>query len=310
MGLSCRTCLPRFRCLMNSAMPPLYLNSADFASPVLASVVRSSVSVISRPLFRNASSRRRCASVSKLYSVAVKMLLIGQEVNFGAALLAGAGFLQLAGGLALGIGLLPGKSVAPDFQIELFAERVHAGNADAVQSAGNFVGRRVEFSAGMQLGHHHLRGGNFFAVDVHRVHGNAAAVVDDRDGVVEVNRDFDLVGVTGESFVHRIVDDFIDQMVQSHLAGGTDVHGGTLAHRLHAAQHFDGVSVVVAVASIDGSELPVFWLSFVDGSDFFRSHSAPWKGPDVGLSRHPFPMSWNLPQITEINNTYGFRGCL
>ena len=51
---------------------------------------------------------------------------------------------------------------------------------------------------------------------------------------------------------------------------------------LHAAQHFDGVGVVVAVASIDGSQFPVFWLGFVDGSDFFRSHSAPWKMPDSG----------------------------
>ena len=92
--------------------------------------------------------------------------------------------------------------------------------------------------------------------------------------------DFDLVGVTGERFVHRVVHHFIDQMVQSHLAGGTDVHGGTFAHRLHAAQHFDGVGVVVAVASVYGSQLPVFWLSVVDGSDLFRSHSAPWKMPD------------------------------
>ena len=64
---------------MNSAMPPLYLNSAVLGSPVFGSVVRSSVSVISSPLFRNASSRRRCASVSKLYSVTVKMLLSGRK---------------------------------------------------------------------------------------------------------------------------------------------------------------------------------------------------------------------------------------
>jgi hypothetical protein len=64
MGLSCSTCLPRLRCLTNSAMPPAYLNSARRASPVLASAVRSSVSVISRPLLRKAISRRRWASVS------------------------------------------------------------------------------------------------------------------------------------------------------------------------------------------------------------------------------------------------------
>ena len=154
--------MPRFRCLMNSAMPPLYLNSADFASPVLASVVRSSVSVISRPLFRNASSRRRWASVSKLYSVAVKMLRRAGSELWCRASLTRARFFQFAGGIALGIGLLPGKSVAPDFEIEFFAQRVHAGNANPVQSAGNFVRRRVELSAGVQLGHAPLARQEFF----------------------------------------------------------------------------------------------------------------------------------------------------
>src|SRR5215467_2581165 len=60
-------------------MPPLYLNSTRLGSPVLGSVLRSSVSVISRPLFRKASSRRRWESVSKLYSTAVKMLLSGRK---------------------------------------------------------------------------------------------------------------------------------------------------------------------------------------------------------------------------------------
>src|SRR5580704_18056561 len=82
IGLSCSTCLPRLRCLINSAMPPLYLNCAVLGSPVFGSVVRSSVSVISRPLFRNANSRKRWASVSKLYSVTVKMLLSGTKCTF------------------------------------------------------------------------------------------------------------------------------------------------------------------------------------------------------------------------------------
>ena len=49
--------LPRFRCLTNSAMPPVKRNSALFRC------ARRS-SVIFRPLFRKAYSRRRVASVS------------------------------------------------------------------------------------------------------------------------------------------------------------------------------------------------------------------------------------------------------
>src|SRR5258708_19540528 len=82
MGRSCSTDLPGFRCLMNPEIPPLYLNSRRLASPVLASVCRSSVSVICRPLFRKANSRRRWARVSKLYSETVKISLSGRKWIF------------------------------------------------------------------------------------------------------------------------------------------------------------------------------------------------------------------------------------
>ncbi len=201
---------------------------------------------------------------------------VGHEVNFGSVILGGSGLFQLAGGVAFRVRLLPGESVAPDFEIEFFAKRVHAGDADAVQSAGNFVRVAVEFSAGVQRGHHHLRGGNFFAVDVHRVDGNAAAVVDHGDGIVDVNGDFDLVGVTRERLVDGVVDDFIHQMMQPEFAGRADVHRGTFAHRFHAAQNFDGVRGVVAVTPVNRRGGCVFCFSFSYGRvDFFGRHSAP-----------------------------------
>ena len=122
---------------------------------------------------------------------------VGQEVNFGSTLLGRARFFQLGGGFTLGVGLLPGKTVAPDLEPQFFAQRVHARDAYAVQSTGNFIGRRIKLAAGMQLGHHHLGCGNLFAVQVHRVHGNAAAVVDHGDRVVDVDGGFNLVGITG-----------------------------------------------------------------------------------------------------------------
>ena len=78
-----------------------------------------------------------------------------------------------------------------------------------MQSAGNFIRVAVELAARMQRGHHDLRGGNFFAVNVHIVDRNAAAVVDYSDGVIEVNGDFDLVGVPGQRFVDRVIHHFI-----------------------------------------------------------------------------------------------------
>src|SRR5258708_17941350 len=94
-----------------------------------------------------------------------------------------------------------------------------------------------------------MRRGNLPPVDVHKVQGNAGAVVNNCYGVVDVNGDFDLRGETGQRFVHRIVDHFIDEVVQAEIAGRADVHGRTLAHSFHAADHLDGVGGVVVVAA-------------------------------------------------------------
>ena len=168
------------------------------------------------------------------------------------------------------------------------AERVHAGDTDAVQSAGNFVGRGVELSARVQHGHHDLRRGQTLAINIHLVGGNAAAVVDDGDGVVDVNGDVDAIGESRQRFVDRVVDHFVDEVMQSHLAGRADVHGGTLAHRFHAAQNLDGICGVVSVGRTV-AVLPVvrgkfFVLNFEwfvlgsrrsGGLGIFRGHPAP-----------------------------------
>ena len=175
-------------------------------------------------------------------------LAVGNEGDRGAAPLAGTGFLELGLRFALRVCLLPGKAIAPDLQVELVRERVDATDADAVQAAGNLVAVAVEFAARMQHGHHHLRGGQTFAIHIHLVDRNAAAVVDDGDGVVVMNGDIDLVGKAGQRFVDRVVHHFIDQVMKPQLAGRTDVHGGALANRLHAAEYLNGVGVILAVA--------------------------------------------------------------
>ena len=200
---------------MNSTMPPLYLNSVRLASPVLESVARSSVSVMDEAAIQEghlAQTLRQCVEV--IFSRGEDGT-VGQEVDTCAPLLGGSGFLELAGGLAFGVSLLPCETIAPDFEIEFFAERVDAAHADAVQSARNFVSRGIELTAGVQGGHDDLRSGNFFAVDIHVVDRNAAAVIDDGDGVVEMDGNFDLIGEAGERFVDRVIDDFIDEVMQA-----------------------------------------------------------------------------------------------
>ena len=81
-----------------------------------------------------------------------------------------------------------------------------------MQTAGNLVAVGIELAAGVQLRQHDLRGRDAFLV---HVDGNAAAVVDNRDRVVDVDRDVDLGRVPGQRFVDGVVDDLVDQVMQS-----------------------------------------------------------------------------------------------
>ena len=142
-------------------------------------------------------------------------------------------------------------TVAPDLDVEFLAQRVHAAHTHAMQSAGDFVGGRVEFAAGMKLGEHYLHRGHHLSVaNGHHVHGNPAAVIDHGDGVVNVDHDVNFFGVAGQSLVHGVVYHFVNKVVQPHLAGGADVHGRAQTHSLEALEDFDvfaGIATVVAV---------------------------------------------------------------
>ncbi len=123
-------------------------------------------------------------------------------------------------------------------------QRVHDRDADAVQAAGDLVGILVEFSAGMQLGHDHLGGRHAFAlVDVDR---NAAAVVAHGAGAVRIERDGHVVGVAGERFVDRVVDDFVDHVMQAGaVIGVADIHARPLANGVEAFQDLDRFRVII-----------------------------------------------------------------
>jgi hypothetical protein len=72
-----------------------------------------------------------------------------------------------------------------------------------------------------------------------------ASVVDDRYGMVDVQRDVHLVAVSGERFVYRVVDDLVDQVMEPRGAGGADVHRGALADRFEAFEDLDFVRTVI-----------------------------------------------------------------
>ena len=121
-------------------------------------------------------------------------------------------FAQLGDGLAareVDVVLLP---VLLDPDLERFGERIHAAHTNTVQAAGDLVAVLVELAAGVQHRERQFNGRDTgFGVDLH---GNSAPVVDNRDGIIAMNRDVDGGGVASHRLVDRVVDHFVDEMVQ------------------------------------------------------------------------------------------------
>ena len=165
----------------------------------------------------------------------IKNLCVRLEGDLGPALSRFAGLLESGNGNAAFVFLFVRQAVAPNFQVQRLRKKVHHRNAHAMQAAGNFVGVRVELAAGVKFCHHNFRRRLLFLL--HQIDGNAAAVVDYGNGVIKMNRYFNRVAVSCQSLVNRIVDNFVNQMMQAHLACGPYVHSRSLAHGLATFQY-------------------------------------------------------------------------
>ena len=89
----------------------------------------------------------------------------------------------------------------------------------------------------------------------------------DADAAVGEDRDVDVVAVAGERLVDGVVDDLVDEVVETAGAGGTDVHSGAFANGFEAFENLDLVGAVV-----------VFRLGFVRFHRHMKLGSSPHSG--------------------------------
>ena len=159
-------------------------------------------------------------------------------------------------------GLAPQVAAVPDLRDQARGERVDHRDADAVEAAGDLVAAAAELAAGVEHRQGHRERGHVLARG--RVGRDAATVVLDPDTAVGLERQHDPGRVAGECLVDAVVHDLPEQVVQSALAGGADVHARALAHGLEALEHLDRGGVVLD-AAVDGGRGPLLLDHLLDG---------------------------------------------
>ena len=126
-----------------------------------------------------------------------------------------------------------------EYRHQQVRQGVHAGDAHAVQTAGNLVAVLVELAARMEDRQDDFqRAAVLLLVHAGR---DAAAVVLHPDGIVLEDGDLDVRAEAGHGLVDTVVDDFIDKMVETSFTDVSDIHGGALADRLETFQDLDTV---------------------------------------------------------------------
>src|SRR5437870_4105598 len=77
------------------------------------------------------------------------------------------------------------------------------------------------------------------------VDGNAASAIADGHPAVLVDDDIHAFAGSGHRLVNAVVDDLVDEMVQTALVGTADVHAWPAANRLQALENLDVTGGVV-----------------------------------------------------------------
>ncbi len=133
-------------------------------------------------------------------------------------------------------------AITVDGQLEPFRQAVDTAYANAVQPAGYLVAVLVKLAASMQYRHDDLgsRALGFKLVVKLDADRDAAAIVGNRDRVVGVDNNLDVIAMPSQRFVNGIVHHLKYHMVQAGAVRGVaDVHARTFAYRLQPFKLLD-----------------------------------------------------------------------
>ena len=153
----------------------------------------------------------------------------------------GDGFDTLLG-IADFVPLVVVQAVSFDDDVQGLGESVDGGGTHAVQAAGGLVGGFFKLATSVEFGHDDFESGEAGRV---LVDGDAAAVVDDRNGTVVAQKNVDLLAKAGDGFVDGVVDNFFEQVVETTSVGRADVHARAFADGLETFENFDVFGLII-----------------------------------------------------------------
>ncbi len=220
--------------------------------------------------------------------------LVRLEGDFRSPLVRGADELDRPGSFAASALEMVMRPVAIDIHLEPLAQGVDDADADAVKPAGHLVAVGVELAARMQGREHDLQGADLgFLVHLDR---DASTVVLHAATAVGLDADRDAVAETGERFVDRIVQHFVDEMVESRYAAVADVHVRPLADSVHSTENLDITGIVFMCLHTGPQKsthcsMGILPTGRADTKTAIRRPDSPLKY--MG-STHATPADWNL----------------
>ncbi len=177
----------------------------------------------------------------------VKNRVIRQKINGGSRLLCPSfhgkkPVLQGNHGIAPFVFVFINKAVRPDRDGQPCGKCVHHGRSHTVEAAAGLVDGIVKLPARVKGGKHQpFRADSFFM----HSHRDSPPVVRDGGRTIPLQRDPDGVTESRQMFVHGIIHNFINQMIEA-LGGNTsDIHARTFPHGLQTFQHRNAGSVII-----------------------------------------------------------------
>src|SRR6266516_103288 len=130
-----------------------------------------------------------------------------------------------------------------------------------MQAATDLIATTAKFAARVQNSHHHFKCGEARPLMMF-LYWDAASVVFYGDRTVSMNRHLHCVAIASHHLVDTIIDNLVNQVMQTALIGSADIHTRAHPHSLKAFENLDVLLAVIAipVAGYSPLTIPTFIL--------------------------------------------------